>query len=48
MSFPTDDALPKSVYLALREATNKWPIPIRYWGIVLEQFNLIFDKRLRF
>ena len=37
----------KSVYLALREATKKWSMPIRNWGIVLNQFTLIFEKRLR-
>lgn len=47
MSFPTDDAVLKSVYLALKEATKKWSMPIHNWGIVLNQFNLIFDKRLR-
>jgi transposase-like protein len=47
MSFPTDDAVLKSVYLALREATKKWSMPIRNWGIVLNQFTLIFEKRLR-
>jgi transposase-like protein len=46
MSFPTDDAELKSVYFALREATKKWSMPIRNWGIVLNQFTLIFDKRL--
>jgi putative transposase len=47
MSFPTDEAVLKSVYLALKEATKKWSMPIQNWGIVLNQFNLIFDKRLR-
>lgn len=47
MSFPTDDAVLKSVYLALKEATKKWSMPIQNWGIVLNQFNLIFDRRLR-
>ena len=47
MSFPTDDAVLKSVFLALKEATKKWSMPIRNWGIVLNQFMLIFDKRLR-
>jgi transposase-like protein len=47
MSFPTDDAVLKSVYLALREATKKWSMPIRNLGIVLNQFTLIFEKRLR-
>ncbi|CAA7196481.1 hypothetical protein CHRY9293_02570 [Chryseobacterium potabilaquae] len=47
MSFPTDDAVMKSVYLALKEATKKWTMSIRNWGIVLNQFMLIFEKRLR-
>ncbi len=47
MSFPTDDAVLKSVYLALKESTKKWTMPIHNWGIVLNQFMLIFEKRLR-
>jgi len=47
MYFPTDDAVLKSVYLALREATKKWTMPIRNWGVVLNQFMLIFEERLR-
>lgn len=35
MSFPTDEAVLKSVYLALREAIKKWTMHIRNWGIVL-------------
>ena len=29
LSFPTDEAVNKSVYLAVREATKKWSMPIR-------------------
>ena len=47
MSFPTDDAVLKSVYLALKEAIKKWTMPIHNWGLVLNQFMLIFEKRLR-
>jgi putative transposase len=47
MLLPTDDAVLKSVYLALREATKKWSMPIQNWGIVLNQFILIFENRLR-
>jgi putative transposase len=39
LSFPNDEAVLKSAYLALREATKKWTMPIRNWGIVLDQFN---------
>ncbi|SHH12449.1 Transposase, Mutator family [Flavobacterium micromati] len=35
MPFPTDDAVLKSVLLALREAIKKWTMPIRDWSIVL-------------
>jgi putative transposase len=47
LSFPTDDAVLKSVYLALREASKKWTMPIRNWGMVLNQFLTIFDKRVK-
>ena len=47
LSFPTDEAVMKSVYLAVREATKKWSMPIRNWGIVLNQFLTIYEKRVR-
>ena len=47
LSFPTDDAVKKSVYLALREATKKWTQPIHNWGIILNQFLIIFEHRLK-
>ncbi len=45
-SFPTDDAVMKSVFLAVNEATKKWTMPIRDWGLILNQFLIIFDDRL--
>jgi putative transposase len=47
LSFPTDDAVLKSVYLAIREVTKKWTMPIRNWGIVLDQFLTIFGNRIK-
>ena len=47
LCFPTDDAVKKSVYLALREATKKWTQPIHNWGIILNQFLIIFEHRLK-
>ncbi len=47
LSFPTDDALMKSVFLALNEATKKWSMPIHNWGIIINQFMAIFEKRVR-
>lgn len=46
MSFPTDDAVLKSTFLAVNEATKKWTMPIRDWATILNQFILIFDDRL--
>lgn len=47
LSFPTDDAVMKSVYLALREASKKWTMPIRNWGMILNQFLTIFGNRVK-
>jgi len=47
LSFPTDDAVKKSVYLAIIEATRKWTMPIRNWGIVYGQFIAIFGDRMK-
>ena len=47
LSFPNDDAVIKSVYLALREASKKWTMPIREWGMILNQFLTIFGNRVK-
>jgi putative transposase len=47
LSFPTDEAVLKSVFLALMEATKKWTMPIRDWGMILNQFIIMFENRLK-
>ena len=47
LSFPTDEAVLKSVYLALRETSKKWTMPIRNWGMILNQFLTIFENRVK-
>lgn len=47
LSFPTDNSVKKSVYLALNEITKKWTKPIRNWGLILNQFITIFYQRVR-
>jgi putative transposase len=44
--FPTDDAVRKSVFLAVREITKKWTLPIRDWGVIIGQLLIFFDDRL--
>ena len=47
LSFPTNEAVMKSVYLAIREITKKWTKPYQNWGIILQQFLITFDNRIK-
>ena len=47
LSYPTDEAVLKSVFLAVIEATKKWTMPIRDWGMILNQFMIMFEHRLK-
>jgi len=43
--FPDDDALRKSVYLALGEATFRWNTPIKDWSLIANQLMILFPER---
>jgi putative transposase len=43
-SFSTDEAIFKILYLAIRNASEKWTMPIRDWGQALNQFAIEFGK----
>ena len=45
-SFPSDEALLKLFYLALRNISRKWTIPIRDWKAALTRFTIQFDDRM--
>jgi putative transposase len=47
LSYPTDEAVMKSVFLAVQEATKKWTMPIRDWGMILNQFMIMFENRIK-
>lgn len=47
MVFPTDEALKKSVFLSLMQISKKWTQPIQNWGLILNQFVAIFEKRVQ-
>jgi transposase-like protein len=47
LSFPTDDAVVKSVFLALMEATKKWETPIPNWGLILQQFLTLYQLAIK-
>lgn len=48
LSYPTDEAVMKSVFLAVQEITKKWTMPIRDWGMILNQFMIMFENRLNY
>ena len=43
--FPNDDALKKMLFLAYRDLSKKWTMPIRNWAIVLSNFSIYFKDR---
>ena len=46
-SFPSDDAVMKMVYLSLLEIEKKWTQPIHNWGLIMNQFMLMFENRIQ-
>ena len=45
-SFPSDDALLKLFFLALRNISLKWSLPIRDWKAALTRFTIEFGDRI--
>jgi putative transposase len=45
-SFPTDEAVSKLFYLALKNISKKWTMPIRDWKAALNRFTIQFDERM--
>jgi transposase-like protein len=43
-TFVNDDAINKIMYLAIRNASEKWTMPIRDWGTALNQFSIEFGN----
>ena len=44
--FPSDTALLKALYLATHEITKKWTMPLRGWGRVLGELEIMYPDRL--
>ena len=43
-AFCTDDAILKILYLAIRNASKKWTMPVKEWGQALNRFAIEFGK----
>lgn len=45
-SFPDDDSIYKVMYLAIKNASARWTMPIKEWGLAVNQFAILFDGRV--
>ena len=45
-SFPNDESMLKLLYLALKNISKKWTMPIRNWKSAMNQFTIIFEDRV--
>jgi transposase-like protein len=44
--FPSDEAALKQLYLALKNISKRWTMPIRNWGDAMNRFIIMFGDRL--
>jgi len=45
--FPNENAASKSIYLAIKNIEQAWNKPISNWGLILNQYLIIFEDRCR-
>ncbi len=46
--FPSDEAVFKILYLALKNISKKWTMPIQNWSGAMNQFAILFENRLAY
>ena len=44
--YPNEDSALKLVYMAIREASGRWTMPVRHWKEALNHFAIMFESRL--
>jgi len=44
--FPNNDALMKMLYLAYRDLSKKWTMPIRNWALIISHLSVLFKERI--
>lgn len=45
-AYPNDEALRKIIYLANKNITERWTMPIKDWNICISQFVIFFGDRI--
>jgi putative transposase len=44
--YPSEESALKNVYMAIREASAKWTMPIHHWKQALNHFAILFESRM--
>jgi putative transposase len=44
--YPNEESALKFVYMAIREASRRWTMPVRHWKQALNYFAILFEDRL--
>jgi len=44
--YPNEESALKIVYMAIREASRKWTMPIHHWKQALNHFAILFEERM--
>jgi len=44
--YPNEDSAVKLVFMAIREASKKWTMPIHHWKEALNHFAILFEDRM--
>ncbi|MWQ77108.1 hypothetical protein GHJ37_08905 [Glaesserella parasuis] len=44
--FPTDDSVFKVIWLAIKDTSKKWTMPIQNWKLAMNRFMIDFGDRL--
>jgi len=44
--YPNEESAVKLVFMAIREASKKWTMPIHHWKEALNQFAIMFENRM--
>ena len=44
--YPNEESALKIVYMAIREASRRWTMPVRHWKQALNHFAILFENRL--
>jgi hypothetical protein len=45
-SNPSDEAALKLVYLALKNISERWTMPVKEWRAALNRFAILFEDRM--